>query len=92
MVLFTFSIFHQISSNVSAQATNEEEGNWGVEPIIMNKPNKNNTENSEKTWQGEHDEVIFDHYGSDQSPSFLNREDMNPNESDYGYGSPDGNE
>lgn len=36
-----------------------------------------------------YDEMIYEQYGSDQSPAFNNRENINPNESDYSYGSAD---
>lgn len=32
-----------------------------------------------------YNELISPDYGSDQSPAFNNRGDMNPNESNYGY-------
>lgn len=35
-------------------------------------------------------EMIAPGYGSDKSPAFLNRDDENPNEDSYGYGTPDG--
>lgn len=37
-----------------------------------------------------YNELIEPEYGCDQSPAFLNRGNINPNESDYGYGSTDG--
>lgn len=37
-----------------------------------------------------YNELINQDYGCDQSPAFLNRENINPNESDYGYGATDG--
>ncbi len=37
-----------------------------------------------------YNEIIYQQYGSDMSPAFMNRENINPNESDYGYGSTDG--
>lgn len=90
IVLIVASLFHLVNAN--AEVTNDDK-NWGIEPVVLDKPSgTSNSEASEKTWQGEHDEAIYDNYGSDQSPAFLNRENMNPNESDYGYGTPNGNE
>jgi len=64
-----------------------DNSNWGVQA----KPeNKTNSDVSEQVWDGEEENYIYDNYGSEESPAFLNREKMNPNESDYGYGTADG--
>lgn len=36
------------------------------------------------------DNNVVEQYGSEQSPAFLNRENINPNEDSYDYGSTDG--
>ncbi len=36
-----------------------------------------------------YNELINEDYGCNMSPAFMNRGDMNPNESDYGYGGND---
>lgn len=63
--------------------------NWGINPTPQN---NNNITPSEKAWDAEHDEIIDNRYGSVYSPAFLNRENINPNEADYGYGSSDGDD
>lgn len=40
---------------------------------------------SESDWDRMYDETVYERYGSTESPAFLNRENINPNESDYGY-------
>lgn len=82
--LFIFPLFHFAQADVTG-----DDSNWGIQPT---KSVPAPTEKSEQTWQDEHDEAIYDNYGSDQSPAFLNREKINPNESNYNYGTPDGNE
>lgn len=47
-------------------------------------------ENAEQIWNYTVDDYIDRNYGSDASPAFSNRENINPNESDYGYGTADG--
>lgn len=37
-----------------------------------------------------YDDVVVQEYGSEESPAFLNRENINPNEGSYGYGTADG--
>lgn len=68
-----------------------DDSNWGVQPVPQ--PTQDTGGSAEQdAWKREHDEIIYQKYGSEDSPSFLNRENMNPNESDYGYGSTDGDE
>jgi len=53
------------------------------------------TDNNDKDTEDQEDffdEMIYQQYGSDQSPSFNNREKINPNESDYSYGTSGGND
>ena len=48
-----------------------------------------NTDNSTADMENSDDfynEMIKQQYGSNQSPAFLNREDINPNEDSYDYG------
>ena len=56
---------------------------------------QNNDDSKNDKWDSDetdyfYTDLIEPYYGSDQSPAFLNRENINPNESDYGYGSTDG--
>jgi len=51
------------------------------------------TDNSDADTQDTDDfynEMINEQYGSNLSPDFNNRENINPNESDYSYGSSEG--
>lgn len=86
-VFSAFPFFHYANAEISNDNTN-----WGIKTPEPDPPQSIKQEASEKVWQGEHDEVIYDNFGSDQSPAFLNRENINPTESDYGYGTPNGNE
>jgi len=63
-----------------------DDSNWGVQPQKQSPK----IAPSEKTWNEEQDETIYDNYGSEESPAYLNRENMNPNEADYDYGTADG--
>lgn len=37
-----------------------------------------------------YEDNVMQEYGSEASPAFLNRENINPNEDSYGYGTSDG--
>jgi len=62
--------------NTPKENTNQQKQN--VEPPT-------NPKGSESDWDLMYDQTVFEKYGSTESPAFLNREKMNPNESDYGY-------
>lgn len=79
------------SAPTFSDGVSSDNSNWGIQPPSANTQN-DNTSDEEDEWNRIHDEVIYKKYGSEESPSFLNREEMNPNESDYGYGTPDGEE
>jgi len=49
-------------------------------------------ENAQQIWDNTVNDYVIRNYGSTESPAFSNREDINPNESDYGYGSTSGAE
>lgn len=83
MFLSTFLI----SLPVFADDSQTNSTNWGIQPKQKTQPAG---EPSEYVWDKEEEEYIYDNYGSEYSPAFLNRQNMNPNESDYGYGSFDG--
>lgn len=64
-----------------------DSSNWGVQSVPQD--NQDNDESSaQDTWDRIHDQTIDKKYGSEDSPLFLNREEMNPNEQDYDYGTP----
>lgn len=82
-----FSIFF-ILSPAFADDCPDNSTNWG----IQTPPPKTykSGETSETTWNREQQDNIEDNYGSIYSPAFLNRENINPDESEYNYGSSDG--
>lgn len=59
----------------------DADSNWG----IQQQQNSSNQCNSieEKVWQREYDRALYEEYGSDQSPAFLNRENIDSDETDY---------
>lgn len=67
-----------------------DDSNWGIQPEKAQGQYLNDVSTPEETWNDTHDTIIFDKYGSEDSPAFLNRENINPNESDYAYGHSDG--
>lgn len=74
--LFAFCILHFAVSSVSA------EENWGVQSTSS--PVKQGAEEaSQKVWDKEENEKIHENYGSEESPGFLNREDIDPATSDF---------
>lgn len=82
--LSLFSIFSPAVADDSPCNTT----NWG----IQTQPQKNikSGETSETTWNREQQDDIEENYGSIYSPAFLNRENINPDEAEYDYGSSDG--
>lgn len=68
---------------------NYEDSNFGIPPSNQDyQPSSA----SEEAWDRERDELIYQNYGSTESPSFQNTKNINPNEDDYDYGSTDGSE
>lgn len=67
-----------------------DDSNWGIQHRASNTSESQNISPSEQAWNETIDTAIYDQYGSEYSPAFSNRENMNPNESDYGYGTADG--
>lgn len=83
--------FCLVSSSVWAQAQNESNYIFSGKPQQQEIDEQVENCDSEETWQELHDQLIYDNYGCEDSPAFLNRENINPHESDYEYGSSDGN-
>lgn len=75
LLLFALCPLHFAVSSVSA------EENWGVQP--PSSVNKGKEEASQKVWDREETEKIEKYYGSEESPDFLNRGDIDPSTSDY---------
>lgn len=61
-----------------------DDSNWGVQPINKNEHPTDKTPSAEKVWNNLRDEKIYENYGSDKSPAFLNRENINPSDDDSG--------
>lgn len=47
-------------------------------------------EKAEQVWDETVNNYVTDHYGSDESPAFSNRENINPHEDQYDSGGADG--
>lgn len=73
--LFAFCILHFVALPVSA------EENWGVQPQSSIKQDAGET--SQKVWNKEESQKIDEYYGSEESPDFLNRGDIDPATSEY---------
>ena len=73
-----------------AEDTTYADSNWGIQPASDNQQAKQDNNSDQQGADDFYSELIAPQYGSDQSPAFLHRENINPNESDYGYGSFDG--
>lgn len=57
----------------------DESSNWGVQPPPATV--QNTKENSEKVWDREENQNIYENYGSGDSPEFLNRGGIDPRDS-----------
>lgn len=88
-VILLIMCFCLISYPVFADDAPADNSNWGVQPAYQD---ADDSSPSQDAWDRERDEIIDRKYGSEDSPAFLNRENINPNEADYGYGSTDGYE
>lgn len=67
-----------------------DDSNWGIQSTPSQIQAAPPVSNSEQTWKDTVDTTIYNKYGSEYSPAFQNRENINPNESDYNYGASDG--
>ncbi|MFA7659522.1 MAG: hypothetical protein WCY19_08825 [Candidatus Gastranaerophilaceae bacterium] len=89
MCLFLFFLFHPAFADDDGTSSNS---NWGIPPASKDEMSAQNSGSAEEAWSEEYNQTIYERYGSDESPAFNNRENINPNESDYGYGETDGYE
>lgn len=71
------------SAIAQEEAYSDTKETTGQQKQIINQNTQ--TESSEQDWDLMYDQTVNERYGSIESPAFLNREEMNPNESDYGY-------
>ena len=91
LILFLF--LSQSAGYVFADDTAVDNSNWGIQSHSQSESGYGKPgSQSEDAWDAQQDDTIYNNYGSEESPAFLNRENINPNESDYGYGSTDGME
>ena len=73
-----------------AIAGESSNANWGIAPV-SDEAEARETEDDDS--QGSDDffyDEIYEQYCSNKSPAFNNRQNINPNESNYGYGQTDG--
>lgn len=72
LLLFAFCTLHFASF--------ADDSNWGIQPPPANSAP---SQTSEKIWEREQAEKLNENYGSDQSPAFLNRENIDPATSEF---------
>lgn len=87
LIIFLF-IFSYMNHAFADDVNPTSDPNWGVKPKNENAAQADESNQSEEEWNKIYDQMMYNKYGSDESPAFLNREKMNPSESEYGY---DGN-
>lgn len=75
LLLFAFCPLHFAALSVLA------EENWGIQPPSSVKQGAGET--AQKVWDKEESQKIDEYYGSEESPDFLNRGDIDPSTSDY---------
>lgn len=76
--LTAFTFFYPALADESAY----DNSNWGVHPLSDKEQKSKETSSSEKIWNEEQDEMIYENYGSEESPAFLNRENTGTEEYD----------
>lgn len=84
--LSLFALFYPAFADEAAP----DNSNWGIQPLTEDQQKTKVISSEEKIWNKEQDKNIYENYGSEESPAFLNRENINPGEADYNYGSGDG--
>lgn len=86
----TYLIFCLCLTTSTVIADESSNANWGIAPVndkeAAREAEYDDTQGSDDFF----DEEIYDEYGSNKSPAFNNRQNINPNESDYGFGQTDG--
>jgi hypothetical protein len=78
---FTLLLFTLYSLLFTSLAFAGDSSNWGVQQPSVTKPTP--SEISEKVWDKENNEKVYEDYGSKDSPGFLNREDVDPATTDF---------
>lgn len=79
--LLLFAMCHLPFLHFASFAFADESSNWGVKQPSVEKTKPSET--SEKIWDNEQAEKLYDDYGSPDSPGFLNREGIDPSTSDF---------
>lgn len=69
------------SFQVFADCTTIDNPNWGIQPASKNFQKQSPLQ---KALDEQRDQAIYENYGSEQSPAFLNRENIDPQDSDSG--------
>lgn len=77
IIFLVFFIFLFISPVIA----DNNSSNWGVQPLNVNP--QNGSEASERVWNRENNENVYENYGSEESPAFLNRDDVDPATSEF---------
>lgn len=86
LTLFLYFIFPGLSTNCEAYS----EPNLDAQMLKADRPGMQKQSSDTQGSDDFFNEMIYEQYGSIESPAFMNRENINPNESDYGYGGSDG--
>lgn len=73
-LLFTFYFLLFTSSALA------DDSNWGIQPPSTKQVP---SQASQKVWENEQSEKLYENYGSQDSPAFLNRENIDPATSEY---------
>lgn len=76
LLLFVFCMLHFAALPVLA-----DDSNWGIQPSSQVK--QPSSQAAEKTWEKEQNEKLYENYGSQDSPAFLNRENVDPATSEF---------
>ncbi len=78
LILCLYFIVYPASTQEITDATLQKSANPIVQEYLSN------------TQDAYYNDNVTEQYGCEQSPAFLNRENINPNEDSYGYGGSDG--
>lgn len=74
-VFLSITYLFLFSACVFADDSTVDNPNWGIQPASKD---VQSLSPSQKVWDAERDQIIDKNYGSDQSPAFLNRENVDP--------------
>ena len=80
-ILLLFAFCYLPFLHFASLAFADESSNWGIQQPQTEKAKQSET--SEKVWEHEQSDNIYENYGSEDSPGFLNREGVDPATSDF---------